>query len=163
MRPYTERLVPPPSWWIGALLFGVVWGWLALVVSGPAVAVVVALVVVLATVGALWAYGASVVVVVDQHGVQAGRARLAHEHVGEVEVLGDAAMRSWHGPRADARAWLVHRAYVRTGVRIVVKDPADPTPYWLVSSRRAAELQAALETHRVRTEPVEQGDIDGQA
>ena len=163
MPSYTERLVPPLSWWIGAVSFGVVWGWLALVIAGPAVALVVALVVALAAAGVLWAYGGTVVVTVDQHGLRAGRARLDHAHVGAVEALGLDAMRSWHGPRADARAWLVHRAYVRTGVRIVVDDTADPTPYWLVSSRHPGELQAALEAHRIRTEPVEQGDNDGQA
>ncbi|MGW9267500.1 DUF3093 family protein, partial [Gordonia terrae] len=39
---------------------------------------------------------------------------------------------------------LVHRSWVKTMVLIVLDDPDDPTPYWLVSTRRPAELLAAL-------------------
>ncbi len=163
MTSYVERLVPPPSWWLGAVAFGVVWGWLALVVAGPTVGLLVAGAVTVVTAVALWAYGGAVVVTVDDDGVRAGRAVLAHEHVGEVELLDSTAVRAWHGPRADARAWLLHRAYVPTGVRIIVDDPADPTPYWLISSRHPRELQTALQAHRGHTEPADQGGSDGQA
>jgi len=53
-------------------------------------------------------------------------------------------MRSIAGPKADARAYLLLRPYVRTGVRIAIEEPNDPTPYWLVSSRRPALLAAEL-------------------
>jgi hypothetical protein len=41
-------------------------------------------------------------------------------------------------------AFVVHRPWVRGAVRIVLDDPADPTPYWVISSRRPAALIAAL-------------------
>jgi len=45
---------------------------------------------------------------------------------------------------ADARAYLLIRPYLRQAVRIDVEDPADPTPYWLVGTRHADRLAAAL-------------------
>ena len=36
------------------------------------------------------------------------------------------------------------RPYLSRAVRIGIDDPADPTPYWLVSSRRPDRLAAAL-------------------
>jgi len=41
-------------------------------------------------------------------------------------------------------AFVVHRPWVRGAVRIVLDDPEDPTPYWVISSRKPAELVAAL-------------------
>ena len=48
------------------------------------------------------------------------------------------------GPDLHPFAFVVHRPWVRGAVRIVLDDPADPTPYWVVSSRRPAALIAAL-------------------
>jgi hypothetical protein len=42
------------------------------------------------------------------------------------------------------------RAWARTAVRVEVLDPADPTPYWLVSTRRPDELAAAIAAGRTR-------------
>jgi Protein of unknown function (DUF3093) len=35
---------------------------------------------------------------------------------------------------------------VATAVEITLADPADPVPYWLVSTRRPQQLAAALTT-----------------
>lgn len=45
---------------------------------------------------------------------------------------------------ADPMAFLALRSWVPTGVRLEVDDPADDTPYWLVSSRRPEQLLAAV-------------------
>ena len=49
---------------------------------------------------------------------------------------------------ADARAYLLLRPYLKRGVRVDITDPADPAPYWLVSSRRPDALVSALEATR---------------
>jgi len=52
------------------------------------------------------------------------------------------------GPELDARAYLCLRGWIAAGVRVPVLDPRDPAPYWLVSSRRPAELAEALRLAR---------------
>jgi hypothetical protein len=42
-------------------------------------------------------------------------------------------------------AFVVQRPWVRGTVRIYLDDPDDPTPYWVVSSRRPQALLAALD------------------
>ena len=48
------------------------------------------------------------------------------------------------GVEADARAYLLLRPYLKRSVKVQLIDPADPTPYWLISTRHPAELSAAL-------------------
>jgi hypothetical protein len=137
----------PLRWWAITTMF---WAsvLLALLVAVPApvaygsggvVAVLVALV--------LLGYGGARVSVVD--GVfAAGRARIPVSFLRDPEPLDPAAAKAVAGVEADARAYLLLRPYVRTAVRVHLTDPADPTPYWLVSTRHpralAAELTAAI-------------------
>jgi hypothetical protein len=44
----------------------------------------------------------------------------------------------------DGRAYLCLRGWISPVVRVELDDPDDPTPYWLVSTRRPAQLVAAL-------------------
>lgn len=170
MTDFRERLLPPPSWWAGAAGFALVWGWLVLVLAGPVPALLTAVGVAAVVGGALWRYGSGAVLEVGDGVLRAGRARIPVDHLGEVEVLDRGAMRRWHGPDADARAWLVHRSYVAGGVRTTVSDPSDPTPYWLLSSRRPDDLARVLVSRGVTgtTVPdddvpvgVDEGDPDG--
>lgn len=80
--------------------------------------------------------------------LRAGRASIPLEHVGSVTAFAREDARAERGPRLDARAWLLIRGWVDPVARVEITDPDDPTPYWLVSSRRPAELAAAVE--RVR-------------
>ncbi len=54
------------------------------------------------------------------------------------------ATRRLAGVEADARAYLLLRPYLKRAVRVDVTDPADPAPYWLLSTRQPDELAAAL-------------------
>ena len=63
------------------------------------------------------------------------------------------------GPRLDARAYLVIRGWVRDVVRVPIEDPQDPTPYWLLSSRRPNDIVAAIRGSRRRSgRPSERGE-----
>jgi hypothetical protein len=68
--------------------------------------------------------------------------------LGEVTPLDDQARRCLAGVDADARAYLLLRPYLRHAVRVDLVDPADPTPYWLVATRRPAQLVTALSSAR---------------
>jgi hypothetical protein len=65
--------------------------------------------------------------------------------VGAPVALDAADTRRRAGVDADARAYLLLRPYLKRAVMVPVDDPADPTPYWLVSTRRPDELVAALD------------------
>jgi hypothetical protein len=48
------------------------------------------------------------------------------------------------GRQLDPAAYVVHRPWVANMVLVVLDDPEDPTPYWLVSCRRPDRVLAAL-------------------
>lgn len=145
MPVYRERLWPPVRWWLlGAL--GVVVVTVFLGAALPPLAVAALGAVLLVALGAaLLAHAAEIVV--DAHGLQAGRATLPWWALGEVSALDRGAAAHLRGPGADRRSYLLLRGYVALAVRVELTDPADPTPYWYVSTRRPAELAAALAQH----------------
>ena len=67
-------------------------------------------------------------------------------HKAMAEQLDADRTRRVSGPEADARAYLLLRPYLRQSVRVEITDPADPAPYWLVSSRHPRALASALNT-----------------
>ncbi|BBX97334.1 membrane protein [Mycobacterium lacus] len=48
------------------------------------------------------------------------------------------------GRQLDPAAYVLHRAWVGPMVLIVLDDPDDPTPYWLVSCRHPKRVLSAL-------------------
>jgi len=139
---FRERLTVPVAWWVLAALFalslllasgfylGPVWGiGSALVTMAVAAAVFTSL---------------STVVTVDAGELRVGRAVIERSYIGSCSALDAEAAERRGGVDADARAHLVLRPYIRTAVEIALDDPADPVPYWLVSSRHPARLAAAL-------------------
>jgi hypothetical protein len=48
------------------------------------------------------------------------------------------------GRQLDPAAYVVHRAWIGPMVLLVLDDPDDPTPYWLVSCRRPDRVLTAL-------------------
>ena len=79
------------------------------------------------------------------HGeLRVGPAHIALHHLGQPEVIYPHAKRRALGPDLDPAAFVVHAGWIGPVVRIAVTDPADPTPYWIFSVRRAGELAALL-------------------
>ncbi|MHA6511907.1 DUF3093 domain-containing protein [Tessaracoccus sp. Z1128] len=147
---YRERLHIPWWWVLIALLL-----WLSLAVAvlayvpqGPAVAFAA-----LAAAGiaiALVAYSRTLIVV-DGEGMAAGRHRVSGEYIGGAVALTGEAARRAVGPEADHRAFLFTRPFVGGVVRVDLADPADPHPYWLVSTRRPEALAEAIDAVRAPT------------
>lgn len=133
----------PLRWWVqGTMLVASFWlamvvalpGVLAWTVSGIALALMALLLV---------SYGSARISVAD--GIfRAGRARIEATHLGPATALDADQTRRAAGREADARAYLLLRPYLKRSVRVLVTDPRDPAPYWLVSTRRPDELVAAL-------------------
>ncbi|WP_308796696.1 DUF3093 domain-containing protein [Agromyces silvae] len=145
MPDYRERLWPTPWIFIVSLLLIPSSILVLAPVSLPA-GIVTGIVLYLAVVGAL-SLTAPVIEVAEGR-LRAGRAEIGIEHLGEAVPAVDAAARVELGTGLDARAFLVIRGWIRPVVRIPIVDPADPTPYWLVSSRRPNELAAAINGSR---------------
>lgn len=77
-------------------------------------------------------------------------ARVPVAALGAVTPLDATGVRRWLGPLAQRWAFVALRPWLQSGVRLELADPADDTPYWLIGTRRPAELVAALERARVR-------------
>jgi len=140
---YSERLTAPISWWLSAVGFAVVCGWILLVAMTWPIAIVTTALVGALGLYAVWRYG-RLLVAVDADGLRAGPALLDAEHTGDVEILHRADYRRRLGVDANARAFLVTRPYLDRGVLVNLRDASDPAPYWLLSSRRPEALAAAL-------------------
>jgi hypothetical protein len=145
---YRERLHVPARWWALLTLF-LVSLWLAVAVSTPVPVMWVVTVLFTALgVGLLLGYGHARLDV-GEEALGAGRARLEWRCCGPARPLDAAQTRRLHGVDADPRAYLLVRPYIPTAVRVNVHDPADPTPYWLLSSRHPERLAESINTARV--------------
>lgn len=138
---YRERVTPPAYLILLGALAGASFGLILAPLSGTAAA---ATAVVLAAAVAAFAVAASPVIEVTDTGFRAGSARIESEFLGEVTELDKAGIRRRLGVEADARAYVLHRAYATGAVQVSLRDPRDPAPYWLVSTNRPTELHAAL-------------------
>ena len=140
---YSERLKVPALWLVVAAL-----GLLSLAVAVFAYlpvgqsAAFTGLAVVGAAAG-LYAYGRTPLTV-DGEAFTAGRYRLERSYIADAEAITGADAAHAVGPGADYRAFLFTRPFIRDVVKVTLDDPADPHPYWLVSTRDAAALAAAL-------------------
>lgn len=140
---FRERLTVPWVWWLLAALFAVSLLVALTLYIGPVWGVSVTVASMLVAVGIF--ASAAVTVSVDADQIRVGRAVIEHRYIGGARALDAAETRDRAGVQADARAHLVLRPYVATAVEIALDDPADPVPYWLVSTRRPTELAAALD------------------
>ncbi|WP_338595330.1 DUF3093 domain-containing protein [Saccharopolyspora sp. SCSIO 74807] len=73
-----------------------------------------------------------------------GDAHLPLRFIEGAEVVPAKDKRRALGPELDPAAFVVHRPWVKSSVRVWLDDPDDPTPYWVISSRRPERLAAAL-------------------
>jgi hypothetical protein len=91
----------------------------------------------------LFIYGAPVLAVQDGQ-LSAGRAQIPVSLVGDVVAFDGEDAVLERGQRLNVRAFLVIRGGIRGVVKVNIVDPDDPTPYWLLSTRRPTELAAAI-------------------
>jgi hypothetical protein len=66
------------------------------------------------------------------------------KYLGKATVLDAAAMRLLRTRDANPAAYLAIKFWTPTGIKIELKDPRDPTPYWLITSKRGEEIAALL-------------------
>ncbi|WP_109506256.1 DUF3093 domain-containing protein [Nocardioides speluncae] len=142
---YAERLTVPLRWWAQATML-LASLWLAFVVALPAAAAwTIAAIAAALVAGCLLWYGGARITITDGE-LRAGRAHIPTRLVGGADPLDAEATRRIAGVEADARAYLLLRPYLKRAVKVEIADPADPTPYWLLSTRHPDRLANALAT-----------------
>ncbi len=80
----------------------------------------------------------------DSEWLHVGKAKVEINFISVAAPLKADEMRALRGPEMNPDAFLALRFWVKRGVKISIDDPKDPTPYWLVSVKRAEKLAAIL-------------------
>jgi len=82
--------------------------------------------------------------------VAAGELRIKRAHIplkylGDTEIISKEKFGFQRTRGADPAAFFAIIFWISKGLKVAVKDDRDPTPYWLISTKRATELAAAIE------------------
>ncbi|MET8775159.1 DUF3093 domain-containing protein [Nocardia sp. NPDC050713] len=147
-RPYVERLWVPLWWWpVGFGIAGLlaaeihmgapgIRAWLPYVLLFPVAAWVL-----------VWLSRHKLAVNADASGtpeLRVDRAHLPVNFVSRAAVVAPSAKSAALGRQLDPAAYVQHRPWIGPMVLLVLDDPDDPTPYWLISTRRPEKVLAAL-------------------
>lgn len=145
---YSERQWVPVWWWVLAAAFAGLMG--AQVGHNRSL---VYLIVTFLIVGALLAwyltYLSSTVLKVEQDSdgtrwLVVGDANLPNTVVSRSLAVPKTAKQNALGRQLDPAAYLVHHAWVKELALLVLDDPEDPTPYWLISTKNPEALLRAF-------------------
>ncbi len=147
MRNYTERLRAPAAWWVlgevSAIIFAsTAWAGFSLVVAIASYVVCCG-----GCAAVLLSWGHATIEVSDGE-LRSGSVTLPLALAGEVAALDEAQATAMRGRRADPSAFMLIRPYLRLAVYIEVTGEHQQRPYWLLGTRRPAELAAAIERSR---------------
>lgn len=80
----------------------------------------------------------------DDLELAAGEAHLPASVITRLAAVPRTAKSAALGRQLDPAAFVLHRTWVGPMLLVVLDDPDDPTPYWLVSTRRPEQVMAAL-------------------
>ena len=86
----------------------------------------------------------SLVINVDDDVLRIGPAKIEKRFLGQVEILDRAKMQHFMRQGFNPRAFYSVRFWIKSGIKIEINDPRDPTPFWIASSKRAAEIAKLL-------------------
>jgi len=92
--------------------------------------------------GALYFY--SPVISVGRVFLSVGRASIPRALLGKIVEIPKDQIFHERGPALDPGSYKVFQGTVKTAVKIMIKDPEDPTPYWIVSTRKPSQLATVL-------------------
>lgn len=97
----------------------------------------------------LIAVKSAMVIEVDQDELRVGRAHIDLVFLKSAQALTSIEVRNVRTRDADPAAFLAIRFWSSTGVRVLVNDARDATPYWLITSNNADALTAALHSRHI--------------
>lgn len=92
----------------------------------------------------LIAYKARSIISINTDELRIDRAHIEIKYLGKVTLLDAQEMRLLRTRDADPAAYLAIKFWTPIGLKVEVNDPRDPTPYWLITSKRGEEIAALL-------------------
>jgi hypothetical protein len=144
---HAERLGVPWWWWLIAVtLAGALAAEVWLGAAGPRAWLPFAVLLPLTAAGLWWLGRVRVAVAGAELWVD--DAHLPVRFVADAVPIDADGKRELLGPGADPLAFVVQRPWIKGAVQVLLDDPADPTPYWVVSSRDPVRLAAAISAAR---------------
>ena len=81
---------------------------------------------------------------VDKQNLTVGRASIPRDLLGKIIEIPKDEIFFERGPGLDPASFKVFQGTVKTAVKIIIEDPEDPTPYWIISTRNPAQLVTVL-------------------
>jgi Protein of unknown function (DUF3093) len=143
MPSYTEQLRVPAAWWLLGMSSAVIFASTAWAGFGLLVAIASYVVFCGGCAAALLSWSRATIEVTGGE-LRAGKVTLPLALAGEVAALDEPQARALRGPRADPRAYMLLRPYLKLAVYVEVTGEHQAPPYWLIGTRRPAELAAAI-------------------
>lgn len=142
-KPRFKEVIRPPFWLISFLyfmLFSIVlaiWAALGNIAAINAFAITLVL-------GALIIHFATSTIIVDEEELRIKRAHIPIKYLGECTIIDKGNFSRARTRDADPAAYFATAFWLSQGLTVKVLDERDPTPYWLISTRKAGELERAL-------------------
>ena len=138
-----KELLRPPIWVLAFIYFLLLSLVIAIWAAFDTTATIAALAA--ATIAIIYlAFAMRSTISVDGKELRIDRAHIDIKYLGDVKILDSSAMRLLRTRDADPAAYLAIKFWAPTGIKIEVTDPRDPTPYWLITSKRGEEIAALL-------------------
>jgi hypothetical protein len=81
---------------------------------------------------------------VDDGVLTVGKANIETKYISNVILLDKIEMALERTVRIDPAAFLALKFWESKGVKIILQDERDSTPYWLITTKRGKELAAAI-------------------
>jgi hypothetical protein len=139
-----KEVIRPPFWLIAFLYFMlfslVVAIWAAFDNAAAINAFAISLVL-----GLVAIYLATSTILVTNGELVIQRAHIPVKYLGEVKLISKREFSFERTRGADPAAYFATTFWISEGIKVLVTDERDPTPYWLISTRKAEELARVLE------------------
>lgn len=76
--------------------------------------------------------------------LKVGRVAISRNLIGEAEIISKDRIFLERGPKLNPGAHKVFQGSVKSAIKLQITDPEDPTPYWLISTRKPDKLAEHL-------------------
>ena len=85
---------------------------------------------------------------IDREFLHVNQARIEHRFLSSVEDLDAIKWRKRVGMDFDPRLFHAHKFWMKSGVEVLISDPRDPHPSWLIGSKAPLKLAEAINSRK---------------